>query len=392
MVQEYQVQIPYCTYKPVYEKHVRQVPEVKYQCVTEYRNETRVSYVQEPVYTEKCVKVCGGHWEERTECIPGPIVTKCCRLPGTYVFDPCTCTTKYCPGEVVRQQYQCPPTTVTKKVWVPTVETKIVKECKMVCKPVCTTVQVPCTKMVPYTTYRDCSYTTCRMVAEQHCRTETRKRCYTVPEECVRQIPYTTCKMVAQQHTRMVTKQHVSYVCETHVRRIPYTTCKMVTQQHVRTETRRSCTMQPYTVTKQIPYTTCRIVQEQHVRTETRRRCYTVPEEKVRYVPYTTCKMVPEECSRVQRCYRTRYEPQECVRQVPYTTCRMEPQTCVRMVPKTTCSMEPYTVCYKTCKMVPVCETVCEDPCPPVECTPVCAPRLGFLERFSRLMSRGCCK
>ena len=55
----------------------------------------------EPVYEEKCVKVCTGCYETEQVFCPGPVQHKCCRLPGHCVFDPCTCTSHYCPGETV---------------------------------------------------------------------------------------------------------------------------------------------------------------------------------------------------------------------------------------------------------------------------------------------------
>ena len=89
------------------------------------------------------------------------------------------------------------PRTVCKKVWVPHEECRTVSECKMVCKPVCTTVQVPvCRKVLPARRCGPAPATVCRMVPEQCVRYETRTRCYQVPEEKVCQIPYTTCRMV----------------------------------------------------------------------------------------------------------------------------------------------------------------------------------------------------
>src|SRR5207245_657627 len=112
--------------------------------------------------TERVEKVCTGRYETVTEHIPGPVVTKCVRMPGCCVFDPCTCTSYYQPGPVVQQQYQCPGQTVCKKVWVPHEECRLVKECRMVCKPVCTTVQVPVCRKVPVTEMRACTRTVCR--------------------------------------------------------------------------------------------------------------------------------------------------------------------------------------------------------------------------------------
>src|SRR5205823_13838792 len=133
------------------------VPVTTYRTEVECVNQTRVEYVNEQVVTERVEKVCSGRCETVTEHIPGPVVTQCVRLPGTCVFDPCTCTTKYCPGPVVQQQVQCPGRTVCKKVWVPHEECRVVKECRPVCKPVCTTVQVPVCRRVPQCEYGPCT-------------------------------------------------------------------------------------------------------------------------------------------------------------------------------------------------------------------------------------------
>ena len=102
--------------------------------------------VCKPVHFTKTVKVCSGRWETETCEIPGPVITRCVREPGCWVCDPCTGKKRYVPGEVRRIEEQCPPRTVTKKVWVPEVcekEVKCVryervtlveKQCYKVCK------------------------------------------------------------------------------------------------------------------------------------------------------------------------------------------------------------------------------------------------------------------
>src|SRR5262249_1821680 len=106
--QEYQVPVRYCTYRPVYEQHVSCVPVTCYRPVTEPRQQVIKTYTYEPVWTEKAVTVCTGDWKVEQEYCPGPVVTKCCRLPGSWTFDPCTCTSHYCPGPTVNYTVQCP--------------------------------------------------------------------------------------------------------------------------------------------------------------------------------------------------------------------------------------------------------------------------------------------
>src|SRR5262249_21031192 len=96
--QEYQVPVKTVSYRPVYQQHTREYQEVCYRTVTEPRQMVYKTCTCEPVWTEKCYTVCTGSWHAEQEYIPGPIVNKCCRQPGTWCFDPCTCTSKYCPG------------------------------------------------------------------------------------------------------------------------------------------------------------------------------------------------------------------------------------------------------------------------------------------------------
>jgi hypothetical protein len=217
----YQVCVPYTVYRTVHEQHVRRVPVTCTRQVQECRTECRVGYRVENVETEKCVKVCGGEWQERREYCPGPVVTRCCKTPGSWIFDPCSGCSRFCPGQTVQEQVQCPGTWVCKKVWVPKEEYKTIKCCTQVCKPYTYTVQVPYCRTECYTTYRDECYTTCRQVPEQCVRYETRKRCYTVPEEKVCQVPYTTCRLVHEQHVRYETKKQCYTVPEEKVCHIP---------------------------------------------------------------------------------------------------------------------------------------------------------------------------
>ena len=135
------------------------------------------TYTCEPVWTEKCVTVQTGCWETRQEYCPGPVQTRCCRLPGECVFDPCTCISRYCPGPVVRYQVQCPGRWVCKKVWVPREEVRKVRCCHYVTREHCRTVNYTVCKQIPYTVMQKVPYTTCKMIPETHTRLVTCQRC-----------------------------------------------------------------------------------------------------------------------------------------------------------------------------------------------------------------------
>jgi hypothetical protein len=128
--------------KPVYETRERDV------CRT----------VCKPVHFTKTVKVCGGRWETETYEVPGPVVTRCIREPGCWVCNPCTGRRSYVPGKVCKVEEQCPPRTVTKKTWVPTVWEK----------------QVNCVRYENETIVEKQSYKVCKMVAEQSAPAATR--------------------------------------------------------------------------------------------------------------------------------------------------------------------------------------------------------------------------
>ena len=77
--------------KPVRETHEKvinytvMVP-VKEECTREV-----VRVVCTPVNYTKTIQVRGGHWETRTEEVPGPVVRRVVREPGTWVWDECRC-------------------------------------------------------------------------------------------------------------------------------------------------------------------------------------------------------------------------------------------------------------------------------------------------------------
>src|SRR5438132_14377574 len=129
-----------CTYKPVYEQPTRQVGQTCYSTERGTRERVCKTYTCEPVWTDKCEKLCTGEWKEERQYCPGPVVTKCCKTPGKCVFDPCTCTTRYCPGESVSYQVQCPGSWTCKRIWCPREEVRTVRCCHYERREHCKTV------------------------------------------------------------------------------------------------------------------------------------------------------------------------------------------------------------------------------------------------------------
>jgi hypothetical protein len=94
----------YTVCKPVWETRTREV------CYT----------VRVPVQYTKTIQVPSGHWETETYEVPGPVHRRCVREPGCWVYDPCTCCCRYCPGKCRVECVQCPPRTCCRKRWVST--------------------------------------------------------------------------------------------------------------------------------------------------------------------------------------------------------------------------------------------------------------------------------
>src|SRR5262249_55029460 len=159
-------------------------------------------YTCVPVVTERCVTVCTGDWAYEKIYIPGPITTQCCRLPGTCVFDPCTCTSHYCPGPVVTYKVQCPGQCVCRRYWVPRQEVRKVRCVHYITQEHCDVVNYTVCKQVPYTVMKQVPYTTCKMIPQEHCKIVNCRRCYLVPECKVCQIPYTTCHLIREDHCK----------------------------------------------------------------------------------------------------------------------------------------------------------------------------------------------
>ena len=208
-----------------------------------YETKTRqVCYtVCKPVHYTKEVQVCCGRWETQTTECPGPVVRKCVREPGCWVWDPCCCRCRYVPGECKMVEVQCPPRTVCKKVWVPEVKTKTINCVRYE--------RETCTKEVPYTVChmvreqrtKTCTYTVCHMVPEQRTKTCTYKVCHMVKECHTKEVPYTVCHMVKEK-------------C---VKKVPYTVCKPV--HYTKTIRVPHCEKKcvPYTVTRCVPRVVC---------------------------------------------------------------------------------------------------------------------------------------
>ena len=190
----------YTVCKPVQETRTREVPYTVCKQVWEMRERDVCRTICKPVHFTKTVKVCSGRWE--TECfeVPGPVITRCVREPGCWVWDECQCKCVYHPGKVTKVEEQCPSRTVTKKVWVPETiekeiacvryerETIVEKQCYKVCR------------MVSEQRVKTCTYTVCRMVPEQRVRTY--QVCRMVPEQRVRTCNYQVCRMVPEKRVR----------------------------------------------------------------------------------------------------------------------------------------------------------------------------------------------
>ena len=305
---------------------VMEVPVTSYRMVQEPRQMLMRTCTYEPVWTEKCVKVSSGYWRTEQEFVPGPMTRKCCQLPGAWSFDPCTCTSRYCPGPVISYGVQAPGHCECKRVWVPCDEFRKERTCQMVPRECCRAVTYMATKAVPCTTLKEVPCPNCQPGPGCCCKMVPWPRLVTVPEEKVRLVPYTVRKTICEEHCKMVKQRQCEMVKEQKVRVVPYVTCKIVPQESI----------------KMVPSASWK----------------SVPEERVQCVPYLTCRMVTEERCEVIRRPRVRMVTEERVCYVPFTTCRMERQQRVQMIPCTVCTLEPYCETCKVCRRVPVCVPV----------------------------------
>src|SRR5262249_57476885 len=94
-------------------------------------------------------------------------VSKGGRKAGGWAFDPCTCTSHYCPGPVVSYQVQCPGHWTCKRVWVPREEVRTMRCCTMVPREQCHTVNYTVCKQIPYRVMKTVPSTTCRRVPHE---------------------------------------------------------------------------------------------------------------------------------------------------------------------------------------------------------------------------------
>src|SRR5262249_15941161 len=148
-IEHYQVPVRWTTYRPEYKQHCVDVPCVTYRTVLEPCEKIVKTHTCEPVYTTKQICVKTGDCQTQTSFTPGPGVTRCCRLPGTWEFDPCPCRSHYCPGPVVTQQVQLPGRHVCKRTWIPRDEVRTVTCCHYVRKEHCHTVKYNVCRVVP---------------------------------------------------------------------------------------------------------------------------------------------------------------------------------------------------------------------------------------------------
>ena len=268
-------------YKPVYEKHVREVPvtvykpryetvekevtctvyktywkeekRVRYVPVTEWREEKRTRCVLVPVYKEVTydVKVPVVEWkEEQRERVVAYTEWKEEQRECTYT------TCKLVPKVVEREVTYCKPT------YQECVD-PCTGCCYTVCKPTYYTKKVQCTVYeavpevhkkvytvkVPYCVYKKEPYT----VKVAHCSYRIEKRKAKVceyqrkTEEYVVKVPYCTTKAV-------------EYVCkvpyckpETYTKKVRYQVCHYDKVQEVRKEYYTTCKLVPYEVKYKVP-------------------------------------------------------------------------------------------------------------------------------------------
>ena len=315
--------IKYTVCKPVYETKTRQENYTVYNTVREQKMRTEQYSVCVPEQYTRTVTVKGGHWETKTETIPGPVMRKTVRQPGTWTYDPCTCKCVYTPGKCHTECVQCPPKTICKKCWVPTCEQKEI--CCTRYRRECRTRQVP--------------YTVCRVVPECRTKTCTYRVCKMVPECRTKTCNYTVCRMVPECKTKEVAYKVCRMVCENRTKVCNYTTCKMVPECRTKEVCYKTCRMVCENRSKVCHYTTCKMVPESKTKTCTYRVCKMVPECRTRTVCETKCR---------RECYTKNIKVRKC-RQV------CEPYTVTRCVPRVVCKQVPVEVC-------------CPAPCRPAPC------------------------
>ena len=163
---------------------------------------------------------------------------------------------------------QCPPRTVSQRVFVSRPVVRNVSE----------------TRYVRETMVRQVPVQTCRMVAEER----------------VESIPVTTCQMVAEERVEPYEVRTCQMVAEERVETIPVTTCQMVAEERVEPYEVRPARWSPRSASRSIPVTTCQMVAEERVEPYEVRTCQMVAEERVETIPVTTCQYVAEQRSRTR--------------------------------------------------------------------------------------------
>ena len=200
---------------------------------------------------------------------------------------------------------QCPPRTVSQRVFVSRPVVRNVTE----------------TRYVRETMVRQVPVQTCRMVAEE--RVET--------------IPVTTCQYVAEERVEPYEVRPARWWPRSASRRSPSPTCQYVAEERVEPYEVQTCEMVAEERVETIPVTTCQYVAEERVEPYEVQTCQMVAEERVETIPVTTCQYVAE----------------QHVERVPVTTCRMVAETASRQVPVCVPEQVPVTVNRCVARVVP---------------------------------------
>jgi hypothetical protein len=141
-------EICYTVCKPCWEERTRTYTVCKPCWETKTRE---ICYnVMVPVKYTKTIQVPSGHWVTEEYEVPGPVIRKCVREPGTWTYDACGCKCCYTPGCCRVECVQCPPRKCCKKRWVST----------------CCEKEICCTKWVCEPRTKTCCYKVCHMVPE----------------------------------------------------------------------------------------------------------------------------------------------------------------------------------------------------------------------------------
>ena len=144
-----------------------QVPETCYRTVTEPRQCVFKTCVYEPVWTEKCYKVCTGEWKEEKVYCPGPVVRADAAGP------PASGSSTRAPAGRTGARASASPTACRRRaaaspseIWCPKEEIRTVRCCQMVPREQCQTITYHVCRQVPVTVMKPVTYTTCRMVPQ----------------------------------------------------------------------------------------------------------------------------------------------------------------------------------------------------------------------------------